>query len=161
MEQNKTQTNKELIEKLSKLPNRLQKQVHNFVDTLIFQHKDSLENQTLNEAEVEYQTIKKDTEKPELTPKNFQSELYELTGRKEPNEAFRKLVQWYLRAELFRLEFQKNEFETKWKMTFEEFEEKSNDMPNASSMEMEEVYFDWDGVVGSLIDINLMTKKWK
>ncbi len=73
-----------------------------------------------------------------------------MTGVSELNMAMEQLVVDYLYTKQFMLKTQISEFETKWNLTYHEFEKESANWENGFSYEIEQEYYEWGALVSEL-----------
>lgn len=93
--------------------------------------------------------------------KTIQQKIIEFTQEENLEKALDIVFNDYLHCKLYYLENENNIYEIKWKMSFVEFEKKLAEMQNGMSYEMEQEYYQWEGIVTELEYFKAETEKWK
>lgn len=89
-----------------------------------------------------------------------EQEIIEITQANTFNLALDIVFKDYLKYKLYYLKNENNRYEMKWGMSFDEFEKKSPQMPNGTSYEVEQEYYEWEAVITELDYFENMSNKW-
>ncbi len=84
----------------------------------------------------------------------------DITGQQNVNIAINKLIKDYLQTKIFQLKIQNVQYETKWGLTYSEFEQKSTTWDNASSYEIEQEYYNWGEIVSETNHFKKLIEQW-
>ena len=83
-----------------------------------------------------------------------------VTGQQDVNIAIHKLMKDYILAKVFQLKVQNTQYEIKWSLTYNEFEQESAKWENGSSYEIEQEYYNWGEIITELEHFNKLSKQW-
>ncbi len=70
-------------------------------------------------------------------------QIFNITKKSDLEQSLKMIFPEYLKLKIYFIKFQIAQFEMKWNMTYEEFEEKTEEIPNAFSQKTEEEYYEW------------------
>ncbi len=84
----------------------------------------------------------------------------DITGQQNINIAINKLIKDYLQTKIFQLKIQNVQYETKWGLTYSEFEKKSSTWDNASSYEIEQEYYNWGEIISETNHFKKQMEQW-
>ncbi len=81
---------------------------------------------------------------------DIQKVFEKITGENDINKAFQELIKDYFKAKIFQLKIQITQLETKWRLTYEEFEKESASWENGMTYEIEQEYYHWGELLTEL-----------
>ena len=84
----------------------------------------------------------------------------DITGKQDINIAVNELMKDYILAKVFQLKVQNAQFEIKWGLNYNEFEQESSKWENASTYEIEQEYYNWGELITELEHFNKLAKQW-
>ena len=87
-------------------------------------------------------------------------QLFNLTKKKDSEQAIKVILPEYLKLKIFFIKQQIAQYEMKWNMTYDEFEKESIKMPNGSSYEIEQEYYEWGEKVALVQHFQNLLKEW-
>jgi len=91
---------------------------------------------------------------------DIQKIFEDITGKQDINIAVHELIKDYILAKVFQLKVQNTQFEIKWGLTYNEFEQESSKWKNGASYEIEQEYYNWGEVITELEHFNKLSKQW-
>ena len=91
----------------------------------------------------------------------FEKEIKKLSGKDEYQEGLKTMIREYLKMKLYYLKAENLRFETKWNMDFYEFEKQSPQFPHGMSYEVEQEYYDWEGIITDIQYYKKELEAWK
>ena len=89
-----------------------------------------------------------------------QQQIIEFTKATDFENALSIVFKDYVRYKLYYLKNENNRYETKWGMTFDEFEKKSPDMKGGMSFATEQEYYQWEAVITELEYFKNKLQQW-
>lgn len=89
-----------------------------------------------------------------------QQQIINLTNETDFDNALGVVFKDYIRYKLYYLRSENNRLETKWGMTFDEFEKKSPEMEDGMSFDMEQAYYQWEAIITELEHLKNKLKQW-
>ncbi len=91
---------------------------------------------------------------------DVQAVLNNFTGEQDISKALGTIMRDYLNAKLFQLKITNLQYETKWGLSFFEFEKQSATWENAGSYELEQEYYAWSEIVSETEHYSKLIKLW-
>jgi len=90
----------------------------------------------------------------------IQQKIVEFTQADTFNHALDIVFKDYVKYKLYYLKNENNRYEIKWGMSFDEFEKKTPEIPNGTSYEIEQEYYQWEAVTTEMDYFKNMQHKW-
>ena len=91
----------------------------------------------------------------------IQQQIIGLTQSNTLDEGLNHIFKDYIKYKLYYLKNENIRYELKWGMSFDEFEEKSPQMPNGTTYELEQEYYQWESIITELEYFSKMLNQWK
>ncbi len=70
-------------------------------------------------------------------------QIFKITKKPDLEQSLKMIFPEYLKLKIYFLKHQIAQYEMKWNMTYLEFEQKSANMSNGFTQEIEQEYYDW------------------
>ena len=92
---------------------------------------------------------------------SIEEKLLQISGEKEYKTGLQKIITEYLRMKLHLLKLENLRFENKWEMSFHEFEQRTPQLINGMTFEIEQEYYDWESVITDIEYYSKELASWK
>ncbi len=86
--------------------------------------------------------------------------LFQLTAKHDIEQSIMSILPEYINLKIFYIRQEILRYETKWNMTYSEFEVLSKELPDGFSFEMEQEYYDWGEKVALLDHFQKLREEW-
>ncbi len=86
--------------------------------------------------------------------------ILKLTNAADLEQSLKMLLPEFLKLKIYFTKQQIAQYEMKWNMSYEEFEQKSTEMPDSFTFEVEQEYYDWGEKVALVQHYKKMLKEW-
>lgn len=86
--------------------------------------------------------------------------LFRLTAKKDIEQSILSILPEYINLKIYYIRQEILRYETKWNMTYKEFESKSTELPDGFSQELEQEYYDWGEKVALLEYYQKLREEW-
>lgn len=86
--------------------------------------------------------------------------ILKLTKTSDLEQSLKILLPEFIKLKIYFIKQQIAQYEMKWNMSYEEFEEKSTEFPDGFTFEVEQEYYDWGEKVALVQHYKNMLKEW-
>jgi len=86
--------------------------------------------------------------------------IFKLTKTSDLEQSLKILLPEFIKLKIYFIKQQIAQYEMKWNMSYEEFEEKSTEIPDGFTFEVEQEYYDWGEKVAMVQHYKNMLKEW-
>lgn len=86
--------------------------------------------------------------------------LFQLTAKKDIEQSILSILPEYINLKIYYIKQEILRYETKWNMTYSEFEAHSKELPDGFSFEVEQEYYDWGEKAALLEYYQKLREEW-
>lgn len=86
--------------------------------------------------------------------------LFRLTAKEDIEQSIMSILPEYINLKIYYIKQEILRYETKWNMTYVEFESRSTDFADGFSYEVEQEYYDWGEKVALLEYYQKLREEW-